>query len=396
MTTRTDRKVQVLVVGAGPVGLTAALCASRRGLKVEVVDQTYRGWARGHAALLHPSSVKALRELGLSDVLARTGHSIRGVVVHVDQAPVLRLELPSPALSMPQTAVETALLKVLRADGVPIRAPFQATSIQQDRALVKARVVRLELVELGSPATYSDWQPLESSLVEADFLIGADGYDSRVRASLGIETKTVGETEAFAMFEAPVPVDLGSDLHLAFTDGLGSVVVPLANSRARFGFQLATDLDAAPGIERLKALLAARIPWFQEPVDHIDWGTVIHFERRLVRSFGDARVWLAGDAAHVTNPLGAQSMNTGIAEAHDLVEAIGTALTEKGGLDPLVNYGQTRQREWRKLLGFDVKFELMRHAPVWLAAHARRIAPALPLSGRDLQKTLRELGLEIA
>jgi 2-polyprenyl-6-methoxyphenol hydroxylase-like FAD-dependent oxidoreductase len=72
----------------------------------------------------------------------------------------------------------------------------------------------------------------------------------------------------------------------------------------------------------LCALLAQRAPWYRRAVERVDWGRVVRFERRLARRFGESRVWLAGDAAHGTSPLGAQSMNAGLSEAHDLVRGI--------------------------------------------------------------------------
>jgi 2-polyprenyl-6-methoxyphenol hydroxylase-like FAD-dependent oxidoreductase len=392
-----DRSVQLLVIGAGPVGLTSGLCAARRGLHVEVIDQAFRGWGRGFAALLHPGSVRLFDELGLADRLRGNSHVVRGLVLHVDDAPPLRIALREPALAVPQARIEEALLGALRAEGVELRAPFQAATVQQQRSNVRVRVVRRELTDLGSPADFSEWRPLESSLVEADFVLGADGYDSRVRSALGIEAATLGNTEAFAMFEVGLGEEFGDDFHLAFSNGLASAVLPLAGRRARFGFQLSSGLDAEPGIERLETLLSERAPWFpRASLRQVDWSTVIHFERRLARRFGVGRVWLAGDAAHVTSPFGAHSMNAGLAEAHDFVEHMARCCAGTGDLDSLARYGSGREREWQKLCGYHVKYELLPNAPAWLGSLARRIAPALPVSGPDLHATLRTLGLGVA
>jgi len=395
MTKHGDRSVQLLVVGAGPVGLFAGLCAAREGLAVELIDQTFRGFGRGYATLLHPSSVRLLDEVGVLKELQKVGREVHGVGINADGAPRVHLTLPSPALSVPQSALEEALLTALRDAGVDVSAPCEATTIQQDASKVRLRVVRKELVTLGSPADYSEWQAVDSSLVTADYVIGADGYESRVRAALGIDVATLGATETFAMFETPAHAETSADVEIGFAGELASAVVPLPNSRARLGFQLRSGLDLEPDEKRLHELMTERAPWFHDGMHRVDWSSVIHFERRLVRRFGSGRVWLAGDAAHVTSPFGAQSMNIGFSEAHDFVQRIAACLRGHTVPAALGDYGAVREREWHKLLGVNAKFDLLAHAPPWLAARARRIASVLPASGADLRDLLRQLGLAV-
>jgi len=395
MTKHGDRSVQLLVVGAGPVGLLAGLCAAREGLAVELIDQTFRGFGRGYATLLHPSSVRLLDEVGVLKKLQKVGREVLGVGIHADGAPRVHLPLASPALSVPQSALEEALLTALRDANVELSSPCEATTIQQDVSKVRVRVVRKELVTLGSPADYSEWQPVDSSLVTADYVIGADGYDSRVRTTLGIDVATLGPTETFAMFETQADTKTSADVEIGFDGELTSAVVPLTDSRARLGFQLASGLDLQPDESRLHELMTERTPWFHDGMHRVDWSSVIHFERRLVRRFGSGRVWLAGDAAHVTSPFGAHSMNLGLSEAHDFVQRIASCLRGDTVPAALGEYGAVREREWHKLLGVNAKFDLLAHAPPWLAARARRIAPTLPASGRDLRDLLRQLGMAV-
>jgi 2-polyprenyl-6-methoxyphenol hydroxylase-like FAD-dependent oxidoreductase len=172
-------------------------------------------------------------------------------------------------------------------------------------------------------------------------------------------------------------------------------MIPLPNDRARWSFQLACGLDEPPDIDRLRRLLAERAPWYTDGGTRIDWGTVMHFERRLARSFGERRVWLAGDSAHVTSPFGGQSMNGGLFEARDLVSRIAACARGSAGLETLEHYGRDRRREWHKLLGVNVTFDLLPHAAAWLPTHARRILPNLPTSGRDLDRGLETMGLRV-
>ena len=385
----------LLVVGAGPIGLFAALCAARSGVRTLLIDQGYRSTAPGHATLLHGSTIELLREAGFSLELEAKGRHISNLSICVDGEQVTTLTLPSPALAVPQSTLEALLLAALRDEGVELRPAHQAAIIEQHADGVEVRVMRQERTAPGDPEA-SEWRPIESSVIHSDFVIGADGYSSRVRSAISIETMDVGPTETFAMFEADCPDNAGcSGETLGIRDELGSVVLPLANGRCRFAFQIDQQLSEPADIARLRALLAERLDRPAPSVERIDWGTVTHFERRLARRFGRRRVWLAGDAAHVTSPLGGHSMNVGLLEARDLVQRITDSLRDHSS-SHLERYAAEREREWHKLFGLNVQFDLLPHARPWLSVHARRLVPALPASGPELAELLAQLGLRMS
>lgn len=396
MNSAQSERVQALVVGAGPVGLFAALCAARRGLDVLVLDEAWRDYAPGHASLLHPGTLALLEEGGLAEKLRAKGRTVERIQIYIDGTAVKTVTLPAPALAVPQTTLEEVLLEAARHEGVELRAPHQAATIEQQDGYVDVRVIRRELLTASSPASSGEWEPVESSLVRADFVIGADGYHSRVRSALGIETAEVGSSETFTMFEFPLAAEPGAEEELCFSEELGSVMLPLPGQRARWAFQIDDGLDALPDIGRLRELLERRAPWAIGCTDRVNWGTVIQFERRLARRFGKRRVWLAGDAAHITSPLGGHSMNVGLSEARDLAQRIANSVDSSNGYSALERYGSEREREWHKLLGLNVRFDLLAHAPPWLAKYARRLMPALPASGAELAEILGALGLRLA
>jgi 2-polyprenyl-6-methoxyphenol hydroxylase-like FAD-dependent oxidoreductase len=196
------------------------------------------------------------------------------------------------------------------------------------------------------------------------------------------------------MFELPSK-STRSEMIIAFSEGLASMMLPLPGGRVRWGFQIESRATEKLYSNDLVALLARRAPWYQDDLERIDWGSVVRFERRIARRFGKGRVWLAGDAAHGTGPLGAQSMNVGLAEAHDLVREISNCMHAGGALGHLEQYGAASQREWQKFLGVNVSFDVLPNAPSWLTTLARRIVPTLPASGFELESLLKQLGLAI-
>src|SRR5690242_5379736 len=132
MTTSSDRSSELLIVGAGPVGLFAGLCAAQAGIDASIIDQTYRGFGRGYAALLHPATMRLLDRVGVGSAVRATGREIRKIGLRVDGAPRVELELPSPAVAVSQSTLEDALLGALRKTRVAVLSPCEAGTLQQD------------------------------------------------------------------------------------------------------------------------------------------------------------------------------------------------------------------------------------------------------------------------
>ena len=374
------------------MGLCAALCAARRGLEVTLLEQNFRGYARGHAAILHPASLRVIADLGLSHQLLTEGRALNCIDLYYDGSHVQSLDLPQPALVVPQAALEEILLRALRRERVHVKLSHEVTALEQKSDCVRATVERRELVTLGSPANYSEWQPIDRSIVEARFVIGADGYQSFVRSALGVDNLQAGPTETFAMFEGPEFAP-GANLQLAFGAECVSAALALAKSRARWGFQLGSELEREPNLDFLRSLLKRSFPWLVGEPESVEWSVVTHFERRSARHFGNQRTWLVGDAAHVTGPFGGQSMNVGLLEANALVEHIASCIYQQKPLATLEQWGAERECEWHRLLVAQAQIEAHPHAPGWLQGQLSRLIPALPASGRELDQLLRELGL---
>jgi 2-polyprenyl-6-methoxyphenol hydroxylase-like FAD-dependent oxidoreductase len=183
---------------------------------------------------------------------------------------------------------------------------------------------------------------------------------------------------------------------MVFHNGTTNVAWPLGVERGRWGFQVDRDSSTPPKLTSLRELISARAPWFQPQVEKIHWSTTVLFEKRLVDRFGRRRIWLAGDAAHMTGPVGAQSMNIGLREAHDLAERFSAIHKGGGSLEMLESYQNERKAEWEKLLGIEASLKTSSDTPDWIGKHPARILPCIPASGEDLQQLLKQIGLRLA
>ncbi|MEO7035298.1 MAG: FAD-dependent monooxygenase, partial [Polyangiaceae bacterium] len=143
-------RTQLLIVGAGPVGLFAGLCAAQRGVDVMLLEQSFN---RGHAAVLHPSSVRLLEGLGLGAELLAAGRKLNRVDVYLANSLATTIELPQSALTIPQSVLEEILLTGLRREGVEFKSPCQATALEEHSDRVRIHAVRRQPVAMTSPAT---------------------------------------------------------------------------------------------------------------------------------------------------------------------------------------------------------------------------------------------------
>jgi 2-polyprenyl-6-methoxyphenol hydroxylase-like FAD-dependent oxidoreductase len=391
----------VLVVGAGPVGLFTALSLAARGVGVEVVDREWRGSVHSYALALHPRSLQLLDECGAAGELIRQGHRIDRMAFYVEGVRAGALDFatlgePYPfLLVVPQNVVEQVLGQQLRRHRVRVHWNHEAQTIGEDDRGVAVQVAQLEKASLGYPIARTEWTVKHVRTVRADFLVGADGYHSVVRKAIGAGFEHQADGEAFSVFEFPSRVDYPHEGRVVFHGGTTNVLWPLDAGRARWSFEVDRNALPPPEPESLRTLVRERAAWFDADVEDVDWATAVLFERRLVDRFGRGRIWLAGDAAHITGPVGAQSMNVGLREAHELAERISALLKAGGKPEVLQGYDSERRQEWRRLLGTEGRLEPMAGAPAWAVAHAGKLLPCVPGSGESLARLLGQIGLRL-
>jgi 2-polyprenyl-6-methoxyphenol hydroxylase-like FAD-dependent oxidoreductase len=317
-------EVDVLVVGAGPTGLTAAGDLARAGRSVAVLERwpTINPSSRAFATMAR--TLEVLDARGLADDLLARSHQAPGVTIF-GGARIDLTHLDSPyqfAMITPQTNVDQALAGYAAAEGAVIRRGVEVTGIDQDADGVTV-TVRTHADDAGD---HSRWR--------AKYVIGADGAHSTVRALVGADFP--GRTILSSIILADVKLahgPAGRGLTLSSTRNEFAFLAPYDDRDASGSWYRAMvwdrnnqlpDSDPVDRDEIADLLTRAMHP--DPGLLEVGWKSRFHCDERQVAQYRHGRVFLAGDAAHVHSPMGGQGMNTGIQDAANLAWKIDAAL----------------------------------------------------------------------
>ncbi|HEX4822978.1 MAG TPA: NAD(P)/FAD-dependent oxidoreductase [Candidatus Polarisedimenticolaceae bacterium] len=377
-----ELKSDVVVIGGGPVGMFAALELHGAGVGVQVYDAGRRRAMHSYALVLHADTLAMLAAGGLGDAIRNEGRPIAKLGLFDGGKRLGDIELGTPVVVLPQSKLEALLEAALDKRGIKVHWDHRVQDIAPHAAGVKIGVAKLEKVSTGYPVAHTEVVVDKTFDVEASYIVAADGYDSFVRRRLNISDTRMGKGQLFSVFQFETTGDVPGDGRLMLEPQRVGAYWPLPGGHARFSFPIDLESEHHADDTRLRQLIAERAPWFKGHVGRLDWTAVGLFERKLATSFGSGRVWLAGDAAHLTGPIGAQSMNVGLREAKELASAIDSAGNGRDA-SALERYGASRMSEWNALF-----------APEPRAGDPRsQIKPCLPASGNELAEMLARVTL---
>ncbi|MEV6576464.1 FAD-dependent oxidoreductase [Streptomyces sp. NPDC051577] len=329
----------ILIVGAGPTGLSLAIALRQRGARVIVVDRQMQGANTSRAAVIHARTLEVLEELGVTAKLLEEGIIVPKFRVRDRDRLLLDLdfgELPGSypfTLMLPQDQTEAILRARLQQLGIEVQwATELDTVVQQGDRLV---------AHLRSPAENID--------MHASWVVGCDGLRSKVRQAA--EIPFVGGTYRQEFVLADVKMDwplVRSEVDLFFAPQGLMVVAPLPHDRYRI-VATASQPPEQPDMSYIQRLIDERGP-SSEPgrINEVIWSSRFHVHHRLAANVICGNIILCGDAAHVHSPAGGQGMNTGIQDAVSLADPLLHAM--KGDRSPLLAWADTRQKVARSVV----------------------------------------------
>jgi 2-polyprenyl-6-methoxyphenol hydroxylase-like FAD-dependent oxidoreductase len=322
MMTSDDR---VLVVGAGPTGLTMACVLAMHGVPCRVIDRGDARSSTSKAIAVQPRSLEVWESLGVLDAALAIGRRLHGANVYSGGKRLVHVgfdgvDCPFPfILSLPQAESERVLERHLETLGIRVER--------------RTRLVSMSQVDDGVIATLDT--PQGEARMLTRWLIGCDGAHSTVRKLLEVPFEGTKSEEAFVLGDVAIDWALPNDeVHAFFSpDGILAAIPLPGEHRWRIVADVSSsgEVPAAPDLARLEAIAAARssVPL---RLSDMGWTSGFCIHRRIVPSYRHGAIFLAGDAAHVHSPAGGQGMNTGMQDAWNLGWKL--ALVHKGAGRP--------------------------------------------------------------
>lgn len=332
---------EVLVVGAGPVGLTMAAELARHGVTCRIIDRLAEPLPYCRAIGVTPRTLEVWDDMGVVQPMIDAGLWLSGVRSFLNRSaaqdtPYESFDLPYGHLGIPQPETERILTQHLATFGIAVERSITLTSMRQDD-----HGVEVELLSAGNS--------IETAVFR--YVVGCDGAHSAVRRLLGIPFE--GDRFPFEFMLGDVLLDqhLPRGIVLRAVQPVENgppdflVAIPLPE-RNRFRVSALAPNNGSPrpesdhglqsespgpSIEELQVVADRLLP-IKVPMTDLRWSSRFRISMRLAARYGEGRCFIAGDAAHIHPPTGGQGMNTGIQDAYNLAWKM--ALVVRGAASP--------------------------------------------------------------
>ena len=391
---RDTAEVDVLIIGAGPTGLTAAVEALRNGLTVRIVERQPERGMFSKALVVHARTMEVFALMGVDGDIRKAGTPFAALNLHFNnrkkRVHVDLLEQPWGDtaypywLSVPQHDTERVLENRLTGLGGVVEWSTALRSVEDRGSYVEATVIHDGTTEI----------------VRAGWVIGCDGGRSTVREQSGIALKRAGAGATFLLADVKTTSDLiENEGHLFLAPEGLFILVPMPEPRrwrliaqvSSSDDKMVTTVDSA----RLDELIYARAGITFGAHD-VSWISQFNLSHGVAERFRSGRVFLAGDAAHIHSPVGGQGLNTGVQDAHNLMWRISESrrAAPERAERLLAGYQAERQGTAGAMVGGVARMTAIMTSPGLLARRLRSVvAPLIVSRGLVQAKLARGVGM---
>ncbi len=302
--------VDVLIVGAGPVGLTMALACRKQGLTFRIIERLGEPSGLSKALAVWSAALEMLDGLGVAGEFLAGGIEAKGMRISrksrmlIEVPAGLGVDSPYPQmLLLPQSETERILAGALSREGVTIERGVEVTDLVQTEDRVSVTVRRAD----GSGET-----------IDARWVAACDGAHSTVRHLVKAEFEGRAIEDVFVLCDARIDGEIEEARAQLFWSTTGLLAVfPVIRGVWRIIATRGSNSDAEVTLEEVQQILDERGPGGWRLHD-ATWLSKFRISERKATSFHHGRVLLAGDAAHIHSPAGGQGMNTGMQDAYNL------------------------------------------------------------------------------
>lgn len=322
----------VLIVGAGPVGLFLANECARRGLHFQLIETRAAQSEYSKALAIFPRTMEIFDMAGVVTPFLEKANRVTSVSISTHDRKLTHMkftpqESAYPFIAMvPQDVTESLLLEELRRKGGNVE--YQTTFVSAEQHEDHVNVI----VERDGQRTN----------LTAGFVVGCDGAHSAVRHLLNLTFEGAMYEDSFLLADVETNEALPSDELQLCPSEFGPVAIfPMSATRRRIVATVDQPEGDAPSLELVKRLLAQRAPAALE-VQGMRWSSYFRIHHRHVGQMREGRIFIAGDAAHIHSPFGGQGMNTGLHDVWNLAWKLDLAVRGHANEQLLDSYASER------------------------------------------------------
>ena len=387
-------EVDVLIAGAGPVGLALAAELTRHGVRPRIVDKTIGTKTISKALILHVRTQEVFDAMGIVGHAIERSVPMTNVQVHAYGRRIGQWRFTEALIDSPHThpvilgqdRTEKILEDHLSSMGMSVEWNTEAIAFEQDAEGV---TVRLRLPD-GSQEE-----------VRAKYLVGCEGAHSMTRKAAGLDFKGEAYTgEQFIQADCKIRWELPKGSNYLFLTDVGyMMVIEMPEDIVRIFISLPDENPAnneAPTLEDIRSNLV-RLSGFEAPLSDDVWLARYRTSHRRASTFQKDRIFLAGDAGHIHVPIGGQGMNTGLQDAFNLGWKLGAVVLGTAKPSLLESYSAERVPVAEQLLtGTDKAYRFVLHPDDLMKRAARTFGPFLMSLERVQEKavsTLEEINI---